>query len=103
MRPTTTFDSRQAVAQLGIGRMRLLPQQRCRGHDPAIHAVTAERCLLVYGGLLQRMCMSRRAETGNGGDPSTLRRAGGPEAGPYRSAVEMYSTSAALTKTTAKV
>src|ERR1700722_2100035 len=83
--------------------MRLLLQQRCGSHDPTVHAVPAERCLLVDEGLLQRMRMFRRAEPGDGGDAGSLRGFGGRETGPYGSAVEMHSASATLTKTTAKV
>jgi len=64
MRAAAALQPRQPVAQLHLGGMRLVTQQRRRGHDPAIEAVAALRRLFLDECRLQRVRMLWRAEAG---------------------------------------
>src|SRR6267378_7169005 len=46
VRPTAALESGESFPDLGVGRFRLLFQERRRGHDPAVDAVAALRHLL---------------------------------------------------------
>src|SRR5258705_7192487 len=52
MGAAAAFQARQRVADLGVGRPRILVEQRDRGHDPAVEAVAALRHLFLDEGRL---------------------------------------------------
>jgi len=72
MRAAAAFEAGEPVADLRVGRMRVLAQQRRRGHDPAIDAVAALRHLLGDISGLKLVRMLGRAEPGEGGDLMAL-------------------------------
>ena len=67
--PQPAFQAGQPIADVGFGGVRLIAQQRRRGHDPAVQAIAALRCLFLDEGRLQHVRVLRRAEAGEGDDP----------------------------------
>src|SRR5262245_29908040 len=64
----TALEAGKRVTQLGVARLRVLPEIRGGGHDPAIDAVAALRHLLGDVGRLQRVRLLGRAQPLDGGD-----------------------------------
>src|SRR6266545_5291 len=62
MRAAAALQAGERVAQLGVARFGVLPQDRGGGHDPAVDAVAALRHLLFDVSGLQRMRLRRRAK-----------------------------------------
>ena len=69
MRPAAALEAREPIADLLLGRVGRVAQQRRRRHDPAIEAVAALRRLLLNEGKLQfvrRRLGAQARERGNG-------------------------------------
>src|SRR5260221_7870994 len=103
MRAAAAFETAERAADLGIAGMRIVGEERRRGHDPAIDAVAALRHLLVDIGLLYLMRLLRRAEPGEGGDLAAGRRRERRDAGADCGAVEMDRAGAALREAAAEM
>src|SRR5260370_27505752 len=71
-------------------------EERFRGHDHAVHAVTALRGLLFDEGRLQRVRMLERAQAFERGDAAVLRAADGNAAGAHSVSVHDDGARAAL-------
>src|SRR5216683_8250265 len=96
MGPAAAFEAGQPLADLAVARVRIILEQRRRGHHPAIDAIAALRHLLVDIGLLDRMRLLGRAEPGEGLDLAAGDRRERGDAGANGSAVEMHGAGAAL-------
>src|SRR5882724_2858826 len=88
------------LANLDVGRMRILVQKYLRGHDLSVLTESALRDLLVDPGLLQRVQSAVRRKPVEGGD-FTLDGRCGRNAGTNCSTVDDYSACAALAKSAA--
>src|ERR1700704_2626919 len=103
MRAAAALEPGKGVLDLGVRRLLLLIEQRCRSHDPAVDAVAALRNLLLDIGLLDRMRLFRRAEAGErhhlAGAHCRYRR----HAGTHGLAVDMHGTGAALREAAAEM
>src|SRR5580700_10176941 len=93
----------QCVADLGVGRLLLVAQERRRRHDPAIDAITALRHFFLDISGLQRVRLVRRAEAGERDDLAVADRRDRRDAGADRLAVEMHGAGAALGKPAAEM
>ena len=96
VRAAAALQPGQRVADLGVGRLLLVAQERGRGHDPAVDAVAALRHLFLDVSGLQRMRLVRRAEAGERDDLAVADRRDRRDAGADRLAVEMHGAGAAL-------
>src|SRR5499427_5877137 len=96
MRAAAALEPGEGVLDLGVGRLLLLIEQRRRGHDPAVDAVAALRHLLLDIGLLDRVWLLRRAETGERDDLAGAHRRDRGDAGAYGRAVDVHGAGAAL-------
>src|SRR5712664_249718 len=97
------FQAGERVAQLGVARFGVLPQDRGGGHDPAVDAVAALRHLLRDVGGLQRMRLGRRAEALDGGHLLARHGRERHHAGAHRLAVEVDRAGPALRQAAAEV
>ena len=97
VRPATAEMSIERVADLGIGRIGVLRQQRRRRDDHPARAIAALERLLGDEGGLHRVRLRWGAETGDGGDRSAVGEARHPpHAGADRLAVDQHGAGAAL-------
>src|SRR5437879_3475846 len=103
MRRAAAHEPGKRVPDLGIGRLRLLFQERRRGHDPAVDAVAALRHLLFDVGGLQRMRLFGGAEAPDGGHLASGHGRERHHAGAHRLAVQMHGARAALRESAAEV
>src|SRR5262249_16308670 len=61
---TAAFDAGQPLTNLSIGRLRILPQKGCSGHEPSADSVAALRRLFCNPRNLQRMRVLFGPDTG---------------------------------------
>src|SRR5262249_32248741 len=92
----------EALAHLGIGRMRVAVEQRFCTHQHAVDAVAALGGLLVDEGLLQRMRLLHAAEPLDGGDLGRAELADRRHAGAHRRSVDQDGAGAALRQAAAE-
>src|SRR5262245_22348141 len=90
VRAAAAFEAGERIAQLGVGRLWILLQDRGGGHDPAVDAVAALRHLLFDVGRLQRMRFLGRAQALDRGDALAARRRHRQHARAHRLAVELH-------------
>jgi hypothetical protein len=102
MRAAAALQASQPVADVGLGGVRLVAQQRRRGHDPAVQAIAALRRLLMDEGRLQRVRVFRRADAGEGDDLGGADLGDRQRAGALRRAVDMHGAGAALAQSAAE-
>src|SRR5258706_12227225 len=103
MRRAAALEPGKRVPDLGVGRLRLLFQERRRGHDPAVDAVAALRHLLFDVCGLQRMRLFRRAQALERGHLLSCHGRERHHAGGHRLAVQMHGARAALRESAAEV
>src|SRR4029077_15338129 len=94
-----TADVGDGGFDIGVGRLRVVPQQRRDRHDHAALAIAALRNVELEPGLLHGMQDAARGEALDGDDLAAGDRAYRQRAGADRLAVEVHRAGAALRDT----
>src|SRR5262245_29375249 len=97
----TPTDVGDGFVDVGVGRLRLLLEERRDGHDHAALAVATLWDVVVDPGLLHLVHGAGRREAFDGGDLLALSSADGQRARANRFAVDVHGTGAALRDTAA--